>query len=71
METHVLLANIDKVLCLDVFHEHGDADLRCGLLDVVGRPDGIMALYEAGEIFLYRVIGNIHMDICRFGQPFV
>ena len=71
VETHLLLIEIDEVLCLNVCDEHGDADLRRGFVDVVGGPDGIVVLCEAEEIFLSRLIGYIHMDICRFGQPFV
>ena len=70
-ETHVLLFELDEVLCLDIFDEHGDANLRRGFLDVVDRSDGIVVHREAKEIFLSRLIGDIHMEICRSGQPLV
>ena len=70
-EPHLLLVKLYEVLCLDVCDEHGEADLCHGLLDMVGRPDGIVVLREAEEIFLSRLIGDIRMDICWFGQLLV
>ena len=71
VKTHVLLFNFDEVLCLDVCDENGDADIHRGFLDVIGRLDSIVVLCEAEEIFLSSLIGDIRMDICRFGQPLV
>ena len=70
-ETHVLLIELDEVLYLCVRNKYGDADLRHGFLDVIGRPDGIVFLREAEEIFLSSLIRNIRVDICRFGHPLV
>ena len=70
-EPHVLIVDLDEVLCLNVCDQYGDADLRCGFLDLVSRPDGIMVLREAEEIFLSRFIGYICMYICWLGQPLV
>ena len=39
-ETHVLIVELNEVLRLDICNEYGDADLRRGLLDLVGHPDG-------------------------------
>ena len=70
-ETHVLLVELDEVLCLAVCDEHGDADLRHGFLDVLGRPDSIVVLREAEAICLSSIIGDIRVDICRFRQPLI
>ena len=70
-EPYLLLVKFDAVLCLDVCDEHGNADLCCGFLDVVSRPDGIVLLREAKEIFLLGVIGDVLVDSCKFGQSLV
>ena len=70
-KTHILIVKLDKVLFLDIRDEHGDADLRRKYLDVVGRPDDIVVLREVEEIFLSSRIGDICVDICRFGQLLV
>ena len=70
-ETYVMFVKIDELLCLNVRHEHGDADLHSSFLDVVDRLDGIVVLRGAEEIFLTSLIGDIRVDICRFAQPLV
>ena len=54
-ETHILLVELDKLLSLDVCDDHGEADLCRGFLDVVDRPDRLVVLCEAEEIFLSRL----------------
>ena len=70
-ETHVLIIEVDEVLCLNACDEHGDANICRGFLDVVGRPDGIVVLCEAEEIFMSSLIRDIRVYIGRFGKPLV
>ena len=54
-ETYVLFIDFYEVLGLDVCDEHGHADLRRGLLDVVRCPVGILILHEAKDVLLISV----------------
>ena len=64
----VSLVEIDEVLIVNAGHHEGDADFRCGFLDVIWGNDRVLLFGKPKEILLFCLVLDILVNYVGEGE---